>query len=1367
MATTSPSKRHLGLTSSTLISTSDVTVGGNLIVNGTTTTLNTATLQVEDKNIELNKGGSAASSNLGGITVLRGTSASAQFIWDQGNTRWDISNGLHVDGEIFTKSHGKSSQWATAYGWGNHADGGYAASGHNHDDDYLGKTAKAADSQKLDGLDSTKFLRDNGWNSHPGQDADLQIDQSVDFTYANNAPHSGPLIRIGADSYSLQLNATYNDDAGKLSFRSWNQDSAKKWNPWRTIYHSGVFTNNSANWDKAYGWGNHADAGYKTTDNDTLYNFAGTLFTSRNNTNPLKIDDAHSNMVGYTNTSSDAGYADGGLFVAAYSSSWVSQIFSNFRTGEISVRGKKSGTWQDWRFVHDSGHFSTTDVANGVTAYGWGNHADEGYVKSSGVETEADPIYKGERDDLRLNKMVHSTLLFDELEDFNKPSGYSTMIQPASHENPLPSHGYYHVLGRRDGEGGYGSLLQAYNSHELFHGNTTKNTTDINWYNVWTSGDFAKADVTEGATAYSWGDHANAGYIKTLPSHHHDDRYYTQTETADKFADIDTESHIDNAFIDIQVDGDSDTYYPVRIPGRGAYAYQRYSISRRYSWKAPDTWYTASHKGGLTFTFEWSGDTAWGGNHKAIRVVEFAESYSNMLGGIVLPVTGGVMVWLRGGGAHYRLHTPRGKHASVTIEYESYEAGNGEIYRPRNADEAKDGRTKEVNEKWPVRYSNDLYDDGNRVATQDWSNSQYLGKTAKAADSEKVDGINGASLLRSDAEDTFTGSLTMGTQKALVANNYGRGVYGLYDSYKYQHVWGMGKDYNLADDGSNTGNFYGIAYTHTNAGGESKSGLSHQALFMTGGKTRTAIGSGIWTSGTITTSSHGTSANWKTAYDWGDHGDAGYAASSHNHNDDYLGKTAKAADSETVDGIDSSRIVYGANSRRSTRADGEGIVSPSQNSGFHYGYRPDGAPFEEWWNWLTVAGASWTSGNNYDFKLAHNFHGDDFYVSRMTNGVQASWRKIVDESSASYNNGNWDTAHGWGNHADEGYLKTLPGHNHAGTHPLIDTATERGPDFDKLMPEANHTTYKEVHAINEGLNIPSGYTYGVVKSQYMGSMKYQEYVPHTASRGSSPTQDTIWFRTNWGGNSWYAWRYHIHSGNIGSQSVDNASKLDGIDSGSFLRSDANDSASGSYSFTNSYNEFGNSTSSVTNDGGWNARVNVAGSSHARLDVKSVSDGIITTMYAHVGHGAGKIGTMSSHPIQFMTGGTTRGQVNAKGVLHMAGDIVGYWSFSDRRLKTNVKPLENNLEKVLALHPVSYQWKEGERKGSTDIGLIAQEVEEIVPEVVREQERLEGDSTKTYKTVDYEHLVSVLIGAVKEQQEQINELKSKMCKCNGK
>ena len=112
---------------------------------------------------------------------------------------------------------------------------------------------------------------------------------------------------------------------------------------------------------------------------NTTYNFAGSSFTSRNSGNATALDSSTSNMVGYVTSSQAAtagttSYTDGGLFVAAYSSSWVSQIFSDFRTGEISVRGKNNGTWQDWRFVHDSEHFSVADVANGVTAYGWGDH---------------------------------------------------------------------------------------------------------------------------------------------------------------------------------------------------------------------------------------------------------------------------------------------------------------------------------------------------------------------------------------------------------------------------------------------------------------------------------------------------------------------------------------------------------------------------------------------------------------------------------------------------------------------------------------------------------------------------------------------------------------------------------------------------------------------------------------------------------------------------------------------------------------------------------------------------------------------------------------------------------------------------------
>jgi hypothetical protein len=123
-----------------------------------------------------------------------------------------------------------------------------------------------------------------------------------------------------------------------------------------------------------------------------------------------------------------------------------------------------------------------------------------------------------------------------------------------------------------------------------------------------------------------------------------------------------------------------------------------------------------------------------------------------------------------------------------------------------------------------------------------------------------------------------------------------------------------------------------------------------------------------------------------------------------------------------------------------------------------------------------------------------------------------------------------------------------------------------------------------------------------------------------------------------------------HAGNDGSGSGLDADTVDGIQASSFLRSDANDIASGSYSFTNSYNEFGNSTGNVSNDGSWNARLNLAGSSHARLDVTSVSDGIITTMYSHTGQGAGKVGTYSNHPLVLMTNGASSATLSTSGSL---------------------------------------------------------------------------------------------------------------------
>ncbi len=97
-------------------------------------------------------------------------------------------------------------------------------------------------------------------------------------------------------------------------------------------------------------------------------------------------------------------------------------------------------------------------------------------------------------------------------------------------------------------------------------------------------------------------------------------------------------------------------------------------------------------------------------------------------------------------------------------------------------------------------------------------------------------------------------------------------------------------------------------------------------------------------------------------------------------------------------------------------------------------------------------------------------------------------------------------------------------------------------------------------------------------------------------------------------------------------------------------------------------------------------------------------------------------------------------------------IADAWTtYSSRRWKTNIKPLENALGKVQQLQGVSYDWK---ADGKHDIGLIAEEVGKVIPEVVAYE-----DNGVDAKSVDYARLVAVLIEAVKEQQKKITELET--------
>ena len=91
---------------------------------------------------------------------------------------------------------------------------------------------------------------------------------------------------------------------------------------------------------------------------------------------------------------------------------------------------------------------------------------------------------------------------------------------------------------------------------------------------------------------------------------------------------------------------------------------------------------------------------------------------------------------------------------------------------------------------------------------------------------------------------------------------------------------------------------------------------------------------------------------------------------------------------------------------------------------------------------------------------------------------------------------------------------------------------------------------------------------------------------------------------------------------------------------------------------------------------------------------------------------------------------------------------GWTTYSSRRWKTGIKPIEGALDKVEQLRGVSFDWREN---GKHDIGLIAEEVGKVVPEVVAYEEN--GSDAKS---VDYARLVPLLVESIKEQQRVIRK-----------
>jgi hypothetical protein len=194
-----------------------------------------------------------------------------------------------------------------------------------------------------------------------------------------------------------------------------------------------------------------------------------------------------------------------------------------------------------------------------------------------------------------------------------------------------------------------------------------------------------------------------------------------------------------------------------------------------------------------------------------------------------------------------------------------------------------------------------------------------------------------------------------------------------------------------------------------------------------------------------------------------------------------------------------------------------------------------------------------------------------------------------------------------------------------------------------------------------------------------------------------------------------------------------------------------------------------SSNTWTSQNYFRSNVNTAGGSSNPLQAYSDNASGAIMNFHRAGYYAVNFGLDSDNVMRIggWSASANRWQLDMSGNMYAAGDITAY--SSDRRLKENIITIADPIDKLLKLRGVYYDWKDGLDvlgffpKQKHDIGVIAQELEEVIPEAIKSapfDTGVNGESTsgENYKTVQMEKIIPILIEAAKEQQKQIEDLK---------
>ena len=505
----------------------------------------------------------------------------------------------------------------------------------------------------------------------------------------------------------------------------------------------------------------------------------------------------------------------------------------------------------------------------------------------------------------------------------------------------------------------------------------------------------------------------------------------------------------------------------------------------------------------------------------------------------------------------------------------------------------------------------------------------------------------------------------MDVQDAIVAGDYGHGMYGLYSATKFQHVWGMGVAYDMDSSGANLTGYYGLAYTHSNntvddASGRSADdaetwGGSHQLLNVVNGSVTAAMGSSLWTSGQVYTTSYGKSSQWNSAYT----------------------DTNNATNANTA-----SRIV---------KRDANGSFSAGT---------------------ITASLSGNASSATYATKVTFNSQGNTNTTLKLLLGdpgnTTVTQGTVYKDASLSFNCS-----------SNTLYADTFSGALSGTASNVTMNHSDSNANYPLVWRSGNTAYYTDEVYVNPGQN-------KITATTFSGAL--------SGNATSATTAGSITSQAN--------------SATITASTANTASQIVQRD------------GSGDIQVRLLRSNYA-STQALPSTGFLMGQVNTSSDNYVRPHTKAQ---ILSFLNVADGANAYSLPTYPANMNQYvrttdnvhfeglMVGQTSGSTANT---IRCVGDVVAYYS-SDKRLKDNIKPIENSLDKVNKLTGYEFDWNDKQEVyEGHDIGVIAQEVEEVAPEIVETREH-DG-----YKAVKYEKLTALLINAVNELTEQNKELKSEV------